>query len=56
MKPMSNVRVVAIVLVGVLVVLMLLYANGSTGRLLCRHFSGGWLENHGFMTCHSSMH
>jgi len=51
MKPTSNIRVVAIVLVAVLVVLMVLYANGSMGRFLCRHADHGWLERHGIIAC-----
>lgn len=49
---MSNVRVVAMMLVVVLVVLMVLFANGAMGRFLCRRFSHGWLENHGFIACY----
>jgi hypothetical protein len=48
---MSQTRVIAVVLVTVLVVLLLLYANGSMGRFLCRHHKDGWLEKHGFITC-----
>lgn len=49
---MSNIRVIAIVLAAVMIVLMVFYANGSMGQVLCRHFKGGWLETHGYITCY----
>ena len=49
---MSQTRIIAVVLVAVLLVLLLLYANGSMGRFLCRHHKDGWLEQHGFISCH----
>lgn len=49
---MSHTRIVAVTLATVLIVLLVLYANGSVGRLLCRHFKDGWLERHGFIMCY----
>jgi len=52
---MSNVRVIAIVLAAVLIVLLVFYANGSLGRMLCRHAAHGWLETHGYITCRRAL-
>ena len=48
---MSHVRIIAMTLAAILIVLLVLFANGSAGRLLCRHFKGGWLEKHGYIMC-----
>jgi hypothetical protein len=49
---MSNVRIIAVTLATILIVLLVLFANGSAGRFLCRHFKGGWLEKQGYIMCY----
>jgi hypothetical protein len=49
---MSRVRVIATASVAVLIVLLVLYADGKMGTFLCRHFKGGWLEKQGFIECY----
>ena len=48
---MSNVRIIAVTLATLLIVFLVLFANGSAARFLCRHFKGGWLEQQGYIMC-----
>ena len=49
---MSHVRIIATAAVAVLIVVLVLYADGRMGTFLCRHFKDGWLEKHGYIACY----
>jgi hypothetical protein len=49
---MSHVRIIATASVAVLIVLLVLYADGRMGTFLCRHLKDGWLAKQGYIGCY----